>query len=454
MSNSFDFDLFVIGGGSGGVRAARLAAQAGAKTALAEKHRLGGTCVNLGCIPKKLMIYGSSFRDAFDDSKGYGWSFKEEPTLDWKKFMAAKNKELARLNAVYETNLKKSGVHIFEGLASFEKAHHIRIGEKVFSANHILIATGGTPFEQDIPGKEYLINSDDIFSLEALPKDLVILGSGYVAIEFAGIFAALGVKTTLCYRGKIILKSFDRETAGHLCDAMVKNGITLSPNTTFTKVEKTAEGRLKAFGKDGKTVEAALIFQALGRSACTKKLELENIGLTANASGFIDTDAQFRTQADQVFAIGDVTGGLTLTPRAIADAMLFVQQQFGKNKTLYREKTSQPTAIFSSPYMATVGPSEEELRDQGITPLIYKSHFRPLKATISGREDYRFIKILVHPETDQLLACHMLGEEAPDIIQALAVAIGAGLTKKHLDDTLAIHPTTAEEIVTFYEASE
>ena len=444
----YDYDLFVIGAGSGGVRASRMSAAYGARVGVAEERHLGGTCVNVGCIPKKLFVYASHYAEDFADSAGYGWS-APSPRFDWPTLVANKDKEIARLNGVYRRLLEGSGVTIHEARATLKDPHTLDVGGKTVTAEHILIATGGWPVVPDIPGKELAITSNEAFYLEHLPKRAIIVGGGYIAVEFAGIFHGLGVQTIQLYRGNLFLRGFDSDVRSHLAQEMRKKGVDLRFNANIARIERAGTA-LKATLEDGSTLEADVILYATGRAPNSNGLGLDEVGVTRRWDGAIVIDEYFRTNVPSIYALGDVTHRLELTPVAIAEAMAFA-------KTLFRgEPTAMdydciPTAVFSIPPIGTVGYTEEAAREHCGPVDIYRSTFRPLRNTLSGNQEQTMMKLVVQKSTDRVVGCHMVGPDAGEIIQGLAVALKCGATKAQFDSTVGIHPTAAEEFVTMRE---
>lgn len=441
----YDYDLFVIGAGSGGVRAARIAAGQGIKVAIAEDRYLGGTCVNVGCVPKKLFVYASHFKEDFGAAKGYGWNMAE-PIFDWAHLMANKNKEIKRLQSIYQRLLENSNAHIINGKASLIDEHTIRINNTEVTAKRILVATGGWPFVPDIPGKEYIITSNEIFFLEQLPKRIVIVGGGYIAVEFAGILHGLGVETTLCYRGSQFLRGFDNDVRDFLVNEMSKKGINLIFNSEVKAIEKK-EKELLVKLSDGNQLITNQILYAIGRKPNTQGLGLEEIGVKLDLEGAIIVNSDYQSTVPSIYALGDVTNRVNLTPVATAEAMALVNKLYG-NKTSNVDYDYIPTAVFSQPTIGTVGLTETEAREQYSDIDIYKSSFKPMKNTLSGLDEMVFIKMIVVRSTDRVVGLHMVGAEAGEIIQGMAIAIRAGATKAVFDSTLGIHPTTAEEFVT------
>ncbi|HEU4548864.1 MAG TPA: glutathione-disulfide reductase [Rhizomicrobium sp.] len=448
----FDYDLFVIGGGSGGVRAARMAAQAGARVALAEEWRMGGTCVIRGCIPKKLFVYASQFRENILDSKGYGWDFGD-CTFDWPTLIANKDREIARLEGLYTTNVEKAGVKIFHDRAVFEDGHTLHLlnsGQKVTAAT-ILIATGNRPTREMgtshvIPGGELCITSDEAFHLPALPKRILIAGGGYIALEFAHIFHGLGAKVSLVYRGEKPLRGFDDCLRDALCQSMKSRGIEVLLGCEFTKVEKQGD-HLHAETNKGAIIECDQIMLAIGRQPNTMALHVEKAGVELGKRGEVKVDDYSRTSNPHIYAVGDVTDRLQLTPVAIHEAMCFVETAF-KNNPTKPDHIHVPSAVFTTPEIATIGLSEEKALLKGHSVDIYKSTFHPLLHTLGGRAVRTLMKLVVDAKTRKVLGCHIFGDHASEIIQVVAVALRMGATKEDFDSTIALHPTAAEELVT------
>ncbi|NOL50898.1 glutathione-disulfide reductase [Pelistega suis] len=442
---SFDFDLLVIGAGSGGVRASRMAAARGVKVAVVEGAPLGGTCVNLGCVPKKLYSYASSFPGHFSSSKGYGWS-EVSSSFDWEVLKKNRATEITRLNGIYGNLLKGSGVVQLNGWGAIVDANTVKVGDKTYTARYILIATGGWPTVPDVPGKELAITSNEIFDLPAFPKRLLVVGGGYIASEFASIFNGMGAKVIQLYRSEKILRGFDEDIRHFLSQEMVKHGVDLRVNSDVAKLEKTATGILVTL-KDGSTEEVDQVLYATGRAPNTKGLNLEGVGVATSKSGHIIVDKNYMSNVPSIFAIGDVVGHLELTPVALGEAMVLVDYLFG-DKTRQMSYDNIPTAIFTTPNAATVGLTEEQARQQYKDIAIYRSDFKALKHTLTGKDERTLMKLIVDKASDKVLGVHMVGDEAGEIIQGFAVALKAGATKAIFDSTIGIHPTAAEEFVT------
>ena len=448
--STYDYDLFVIGVGSGGVRAARMSAQYGARVATAEEKYMGGTCVNVGCIPKKLFVYASHYHDDFSEAKGYGW-LSHQPDFDWTTLLANKDKEILRLNGIYEGLLEGAGVTHFDGRARILDAHTISVGDKQVTTDKILIATGGWPTKQSIPGAEHIITSNEAFYLETLPKRALILGGGYIAVEFAGIYAGLGVQTELAYRGPLFLRGFDDDVRHLVQSELEKKEIALSFESTLAAVEQMPSGALRGTFEDGRVVETDVILAATGRKPAVADLGLETVNVAQRENGAIIVDDQYQTSEPNIFALGDVTDRIQLTPVAIQEAMCFASTQFA-GKPQVMDYSDIATAVFCQPNIATVGLTEAEARGQYPAIRVYRSQFRPLKHTLSGSEEQSLMKIIVEDATDRVVGIHMVGAEAGEIIQGLAVAMKAGVTKAIMDQTVGIHPTAAEEFVTMRTA--
>ena len=439
-----DFDLFVIGGGSAGVRCARIAAGHGARVGVAEERFWGGTCVNIGCVPKKFMVMAAEYGASADDARGFGWDIAKN-SHDWSTLIAAKDKEIARLNAIYLRLLDQAGAHIFNARATFIDAHTLDVGGQRVTAERIVIATGGHPTRLDIPGAELGIVSDDAFYLKEMPKRIAIIGSGYIGVEFAGIFAGLGAETHLIYRQPLPLRGFDEDLRVGLAEAMAANGISLRPDTVPTSVVRE-NGAYRIALSDLTMLDVDLVFFATGRAANVKGLGLEKIGVETGRLGEILVDRALVTSVPHIYAIGDVTDRLNLTPVATAEGHALADSLFG-NKPRTVSLDNVATAVFSIPPIGTVGMTEAEAAKRGPAK-IFLTRFTPMRHNISGRARKTMMKLIVDQATDKILGAHMLGEDAPEIMQGLAVAITAGATKADFDRTIGIHPTAAEEFVT------
>ena len=444
---AFDFDLFVIGAGSGGVRAARFAAGFGARVAVAESRYLGGTCVNVGCVPKKLLVYGAHFHEDFEQAAGFGWSLGEA-RFDWPTLIANKNREIHRLNGIYRNLLVNSGVSLLEGHARLVDAHTVEVDGQRLRAANILIATGGWPQVPDIPGKEHIITSQEAFFLPQLPRRVLVVGGGYIAVEFASIFHGLGAQTSLLYRRELFLRGFDRSVREHLRDELTKKGLDLQFNADIARIDKQADGSLLATLKDGRLLEADCVFYATGRRPMLDGLGLENVDVALSDKGFVKVDEAYRTSEPSIRAIGDVIGRVQLTPVALAEGMAVARHLFRPEEYRPVDYKLIPTAVFSLPNIGTVGLTEDEARAAGHRVKLFESRFRALKLTLTESQEKTLMKLIVDADSDQVLGCHMVGPEAGEILQGIAVALKAGATKRVFDETIGIHPTAAEEFVT------
>jgi glutathione reductase (NADPH) len=441
----YDYDLFTIGAGSGGVRASRMSASFGARVAVAEERYLGGTCVNVGCIPKKLLVYASHYGDDFIDAPGFGWTVGE-PRLDWAKLIANKDKEIKRLNGIYRTILGDSGVEIFEGHAEILDPHTVTLDGKKISAKYILVAVGGWPVVPKFPGSEYAITSNEAFYLPSLPKRVIIVGGGYIGVEFAGIFHGLGAHTIQLYRGKSFLRGFDDDIRTTLAAEMLKRGIDLRFDADISRIEKAGE-LLHATLTDGSVIESEQILYATGRLPQTRGLGLKNAGVRVSEIGAVLVDEYSRSNVASIYAIGDCTDRMMLTPVAIAEGMAVANTLFN-NKPTRPSYLNVPTAVFSSPNCGTVGLTEAEAHERNFKVDIYRTFYKPLRHTLTRRDERTMMKLVVDQTTDRVLGCHMVGPDAGEIIQGLAVALNCGATKAQFDATIGIHPTAAEEFVT------
>ena len=442
------YDLLVIGGGSGGVRAARRAAQAGAKVILAEEKYLGGTCVNAGCIPKKLFVYASHFPEAFEDARNYGFDGQKNPAFTWTTLRDNKDREIARLNGVYRNLLNNAGVAVRRGRASFVDSNRVLLGDEEIAADKILIAAGSAPARPPADGAEHLLVSDQMFHLPRLPQRAIVAGGGYIACEFAAILAGLGVATTLLHRGPELLKNFDCDIRRHIAEELIKKEVCLKLNGAMARIEKRADGGVLVHLKNGETLGADLALAATGRIPNTADLNLPKAKVQTAADGAIIVDEHFQTGAPSVFAVGDIIGRVALTPVAIAEAEAFVARQFCGDNDAKVDYQNIPTAVFCRPPIGAVGLTEDEARAQEIKIKTYKTVFRPLFHTLSGRDEKTLIKLVVAAQDDRVLGAHIAGESAGEIIQAVAVAIRKGATKRDFDSTIGVHPTTAEELTT------
>lgn len=441
----YDYDLLVIGAGSGGVRAARMSAEFGAKVAIIEQAALGGTCVNVGCVPKKLFVYASSFATEFADAESFGWNLMSQ-SFDWEILLKNKNREIQRLNGIYNDILINSGVTLFWGEATVIDARKVQVGEKTLSCDKILIATGGKPFVPGFPGNEHVITSNEVFHLEKLPQKALVVGGGYIAVEFASIFNGLGVETTQIYRGELFLRNFDKDIRAFLAEEMTKKGINLQFNQNIQSVKKTETG-YTAVLVDGSRLETDLILYATGRLPNVASLGLEKIGVTMGKSGSIIVNKQFQTTVPSIYALGDVIGKIQLTPVAIAEGMALSQNLFN-NKSIEVDYEYIPTAVFSQPNIGSVGLSEIEAKKRYGKIKTFISKFRAMKFILSDNLEKTLMKLIVDEDSDRVVGVHMVGPDAGEIIQGVAIALKAGATKKHFDSTVGIHPTLAEEFVT------
>ena len=441
---SFDYDLFVIGAGSGGVRASRIAAGFGARVAVAEEFRVGGTCVIRGCVPKKLLVYASHFSEDFHMAKGFGWTVGES-TFDWATLIARKDAEIDRLNGLYIQTLKGAGVEIIDGRAVVTGPNSVSIGGRTVTAKTILVATGGWPQMPDVPGIEHAITSNEALHMDGLPKRLVIVGGGYIAVEFAGIFNGMGAVVTQLYRGEQILRGFDDDIQDKLAHEMRGKGIDLRTGINVTKIDKNGAG-LTLTLTDGSTLEADAVMYATGRNPNTKGLGLEEVGVALDGSGAVKVDAHGKTSVDSIYAVGDVTNRVQLTPVAIKEGHAFALTVFGGAPTA-PEHDAVPSAVFSQPPIGTVGMTEAEAKAAFDEIDVYVSDFRPMKHTLGGSIERAFTKLIVDRKTDKVVGAHMIGADAAEIIQGIGIAVKAGLTKAQFDMTVAVHPSSAEEFV-------
>lgn len=448
--SDFDYDLFVIGAGSGGVRASRIAAGLGARVAVAEERYFGGTCVNVGCVPKKLFSYAAHFRDDFEDGAGFGWQ-ASEIKFDWRQLVENKDKEINRLNGIYETILKSNGVKIYEARARISGPNSIVVDGQTVTAKHILIAVGGWPWVPDFPGNEHAISSNDAFYLDELPESMVIQGGGYIALEFASIFARFGVKTTLVYRGDKFLRGFDEEVRdfitseiGHHIDLKLNDDIV-----SIDKVNKDLHIKLKS----GEELVARQMLAATGRKPLTGDLGLETVNVQLSKSGGIKVDNNYETSQPGIYAVGDVIERVELTPVALAEGQIVSRRLFGgPKKTLSYDNIA--TAVFCHPNIGTVGLSEQEAIAQGLDIDVYTAKTKPMKHTLSKRDEYSFIKLIVNKLDDRVIGMHLVAPDAGELVQGFAVAMNCGATKTDFDSTIGIHPTLAEEIVTMRETRD
>jgi len=449
-TSKFDYDLFVIGGGSGGVRAARISAGHGARVGLCEESRLGGTCVIRGCVPKKLLVFASQFSEAFEDAAGYGWRVGESE-FSWADLVAAKEREITRLEGVYGKLLSNAGVEVHPGRGTVLDAHTVLVGERRISAEKILIAVGGRPYRLDIPGAEFGIVSDDAFDLPEFPQRLLVVGGGYIAVEFAGIFRGLGAEVMLNYRRERILRNFDGDVRRVVEAGMLSRGIEFHYNNDPTRITESDSGRRHVTFSDDTSGDFDIVLFATGRHPYTGELGLENAGVATGPKGLVAVDEYNRTSVDSIFAVGDVTDRIALTPVALMEGHAFADTQFGGMDRPV-DHANVPSAVFSQPPSSSVGLTEEEARNQCAEVRVFRSEFTPMKFTLSGRNEKALMKILVDGETDRVIGLHVVGPEAAEMVQGFAVAVRAGLTKADFDRTIGIHPTSAEELVTMREA--
>jgi glutathione reductase (NADPH) len=445
----YDFDLFTLGAGSGGVRASRVAAGLGARCAVAEDHRVGGTCVIRGCVPKKLLTYAAHFAQDFEDAAGYGWTV-QRPEFSWPALIAAKDREIARLEGIYRSLLAQSGVTAIDGRATIVDPHTVEVAGRRYSARHLLVATGGWPTRPDFPGAEFCITSNEAFDLPELPRRVLMVGGGYIAVEFAGIFRGLGATVTLAHRGDQLLRGFDDEVRAHLANELVKHGLELRLHATPQSVERQPDGTLRvllrtAAGTESHVFDAVML--ATGRAAATRGLGLVEAGVALDDTGGVVVDAYGASSVPSIHAVGDVTHRIALTPVAIREGAALAATLFGDRPTKV-DHADIAHAVFSEPPVGAVGLTEGEARAASDAVTVYKASFRPLKATLSGRDQQTLMKLVVDADTQRVLGAHMVGPDAPEIIQGIAIAVKAGLTKAQFDATVAVHPTAAEEFVT------
>jgi glutathione reductase (NADPH) len=440
----YDFDLFTIGAGSGGVAGSRRAGSYGAKVAICESVRVGGTCVLRGCVPKKLLVYGAEFADAFEDAAGYGWTLGER-RFDWAKLIAAKNKELDRLEGIYVNMLRNSHVKIIEGVGKLVDPHTVEVDGKAHTAQHIMIATGAWPEQPRIPGIEHIITSNEALDLSELPKRIVIVGGGYIAVEFAGIFQTLGAQVDIVIRADKLLRGFDEDIRTSLGEEMTSRGLRIHPGRQLARIDKSGHG-LVVTCLDGSKIEADKVMYATGRRPNTATLGLDAVGVRVNDAAVM-VDENSRTNVPNIYAVGDVTDRLNLTPVAIAEARAVAETLYNNNPMTVSHH-NVPSAVFSQPPVGTVGLTEAEARKQHGAIDVYRTRFRPMKFTLSGRQERTMMKLVVDRASDRVLGCHMVGRDAPEIIQGVAIAVTCGATKRQFDRTIGIHPSAAEEFVT------
>jgi len=445
-----DVDLFIIGAGSAGVRAARVAAQRGLRVTLAESGPLGGTCVNVGCIPKKLYSYAAHYADAFEEAHGFGWSLGGTPVHDWAALKRNRAVEIARLNDVYARLLANAGATVVAGRARVVAADAVAVGARTWRCGHILVATGGWPVRPDVPGAELAISSNEIFDLAAFPHRLVVVGGGYIACEFASIFRGLGAEVVQLYRGPQVLRGFDDDVRAFAADEMRKKGVELRTRAHVERLDRAADGSLRVALRDGGVLAADQVLYATGRQPNTRGLGLEAAGVALDAAGAVPVDQDYRSNVPTISAIGDVIDRVQLTPVAIAEAMAFVAR-LGGDRTRAIDYNLVPTAVFTDPSIGTIGFSEAHARERCGKVRVYRSEFRPLRHTLSGSTERTFMKLVVDDATDRVVGLHMVGADAGEIVQGFAVAMTAGATKAMFDATIGIHPTAAEEFVTLRE---
>lgn len=446
-TSSYDYDLVVIGAGSGGVRAARMAATKGARVAIIESRYLGGTCVNVGCVPKKLFVYASEFSQAFKDSAGYGYTVDEKPSFDWATLRDNKTNEIKRLNGIYDGLLSRAGVDIIHGHGRFIDDHTVAVDEREIRAANILIATGSWPVMPDIDGAEHIISSNEVFYLDTFPQDVMVIGGGYIAVEFAGIFNGLGAKTHLVHRGEPVLRGFDADVREFVSGELEQAGIELLYNREISRVEKLETGRYRVTLSNGSERETDLVVSAIGRKPLLDGLDIEKAGVEAAPAGHLEVNEHYQTKVPHIFALGDVIGGLQLTPVALAEGMYVADYLFGDTPRAI-DYNLIPTAVFCQPTIATVGMTEAEAAKRYERVEVFEANFKAMKNTLSGNPERTLMKLLVDCDTRAVIGAHMVGESAGEIIQGFAVAMTAGATKADFDRTIGIHPTAAEEFVT------
>ncbi|VCU70397.1 Glutathione amide reductase [Pigmentiphaga humi] len=443
--SAFDYDLITIGAGSGGVAGSRRAASYGARVAICEDGRVGGTCVIRGCVPKKLLMYGSQFSDAFEDAAGYGWTV-EGARLDWAALVAAKDREIDRLEGIYRRMLDQGGVALLAGRAVLVDPHTVEVAGRRHTAERIMIATGGRPVRPEIPGAELAITSNEALSLPELPGEVLIVGGGYIALEFAGIFRSAGANVTVAVRRDRILGGFDQDVRASVAESLQKRGIAIRPNTKVAALSRQ-DGRIAAQLEDGQVLVVDQVLMATGRAPNTSGLGLEACGVALGKDGEVKVDGRSRTNVPSIYAVGDVTDRINLTPWAIAEGRALAETLFNDNP-MQADPENVPAAVFSQPPIATVGLSEEDARERYGKLRIYRSRFRPMKNTLSGRDEQTMMKLVVDDATDKVVGCHMVGPDGAEIIQGLAIALKCGATKRQFDQTIGLHPTAAEEFVT------
>ena len=449
--SDYDYDLFVIGAGSGGVRAARVAAMAGGRVAIAEEDRIGGTCVIRGCVPKKFMVYASEFKQHFEDAKGYGWSFPEPPKFEMTPFMNALHAEVDRLSGIYRRNLDNSGVDVIEDRAELKDRHTIHLvnEDRTVTAEKILVAVGGWPVRPDIEGADLGIVSNDVFHLDKVPEHIVIVGGGYIACEFADIFRGLGSEVCLVYRRDVVLRGFDDDIRTHVTEGMKRNGVRIITHANVDSLKKTGDGRIRVNVSDDSEIEADQVLFAIGRKPKTETLGLDSAGVDLDETGAIKVDEYSKSNVDNIWAVGDVTNRMNLTPVAIREGQAFAETEFNESPMTF-DHDKIATGVFTQPPVGTVGLSEAEARKQFKVD-VYKARFFPMKEMLTGDSHRMMMKLIVRQEDQVVVGCHIVGPDAPEVIQAVGIAVKAGLTKKDFDRTCAVHPTAAEELVTMKE---
>ena len=445
----YDYDLFVIGAGSGGVRASRMASSFGAKVAVCEDRYMGGTCVNVGCVPKKLYVYASEYSRHFKESQGFGWNTGELP-FDWATLRDNKTEEISRLNGIYDGILDRANVEVIKGRGRIVDQHTVEVDGKKYTTERILLAVGGWPFIPDFEGREHVISSNEVFDLETFPKRMLVVGGGYIAVEFAGIFNGLGSEVTQLYRGDLFLRGFDNEIRDFAAQEIAKKGVNLRFNTDVTSIEKQADQSLKVHLSDGSSLIVDAVLYATGRKPQLDDLGVENVNITLSDRGYIKVNEQFQTSEPSIYALGDATGGMELTPVALEEGMTLARGLYN-NQSYKLDYSNIATTVFCQPNIGTVGMTEEQARADYSNVVKYRSSFRAMKHTISGSDERTLMKLLVDGDTDKILGVHMVGPDAGEIMQGIAIAIKAGATKADFDATIGIHPTAAEEFVTMRE---
>lgn len=446
MSDQYDYDLFVIGGGSGGVRTARMMASTGMRVAIAEDTHWGGTCVNVGCVPKKLFVFASHYSHEVEDAKAYGWDI-EAKGFDWSRLIANKNKEIERLNGIYIRLLENAGVELFNGYATISAAHEVSVEGKTYTAERILVAVGGKPFIPEFPGSDLAIDSDDAFYLDELPNQICIVGGGYIACEFACIFKGLGVEVRLIYRGEEVLRGFEDDLRGRIRTEMTKQGIQVHLNEDVSGITKSGDNKRNVTLKSGQSLDVDQVFYATGRIPRTEGLWADALAVDMDGKGQIKVNSNYQSSVPSIYALGDVVGYMALTPVATAEAMALLKH-IETGEDIDFDYDNIPSAVFTTPNLATVGLTEAQVKEQGIDYHVFETDFRHLKHTLTGRDERVYMKLIVRKDDDKVIGAHMMGPEAGEVIQLAGVAIKAGATKAHFDQTIGIHPTMAEEFVT------